>query len=64
MDEYTFSQYYFNEFLGAEELKTFKKAELAQFNIEEGEIQFPPTYKYVKNTNFYNISKKLDRKKI
>ena len=59
MDEYTFSQYYFNEFLGAEELKTFKKAELAQFNIEEGEIQFPPTYKYVKNTNFYNISKRV-----
>ena len=59
MDENTFTQYYFEEFLGGEELKNFNKTELAQFNIEEGEIKFPPTYKYKKNTNFYNISKRV-----
>ena len=59
MDENTFTQYYFNKFLGSEELKNFNKTELAQFNIEEGEIKFPPTYKYKKNTNFYNISKRV-----
>ena len=59
MDENTFTQYFFSEFLGGEELKNFNKTELAQFNIEEGEIKFPPTYKYKKNTNFYNISKRV-----
>ena len=59
MDENTFTHYFFSEFLGGEELKNFNKTELAQFNIEEGEIKFPPTYKYKKNTNFYNISKRV-----
>ena len=59
MDENIFTQYFFNEFLNGEELKIFKKTELAQFDIEEGEITFPPTYKYKKDTNSYNIGKRV-----
>ena len=59
MDEITFTKFFFNEFLRNEELKIFKKTELVQFDIEEGEINFPPTYKYEKNTNSYNISKRV-----
>ena len=59
MDENSFKNYFFHKFLESEELKIFKKTELVKFNIEEGEINFPPTYKYKKNTNFYNISKRV-----
>ena len=59
MDENIFIQSFFNDFLDGEELKVFKKTELVQFNIEEGEINFPPTYKYKKDTNCYNISKRV-----
>ena len=59
MDENIFIQSFFNDFLDGEELKIFKKTELVQFNIEEGEINFPPTYKYKKDTNCYNISKRV-----
>ena len=45
--------------MNGEELKIFKKTELAQFDIEEGEITFPPTYKYKKDTNSYNIGKRV-----
>ena len=59
MDENIFTKVFFNEFLANEELKNFEKTELVQFNIEEAEIKFPPTYKYKKNTNSYNISKRV-----
>ena len=59
MDENIFKQYFFNDLLASEELKTFKKTELNEFDIEEGEINFPPTYKYKKDTNLYNISKRV-----
>ena len=59
MDENIFQQYFFNEFLQEEELKTFKEKELNMYNIDEAEITFPPTYKFIKGTNFYNLSKRV-----
>ena len=59
MDENVFTQYFFKEFSEGEELKKFEKADLVQFDIKEGEINFPPTYKYKKNTNSYNIEKRV-----
>ena len=59
MDENVFTQYFFKEFSEGEELKKFEKTDLVQFDIKEGEITFPPTYKYKKNTNSYNIDKRV-----
>ena len=59
MDENIFTQYFFNEFFQSEELKKFEKTDLIQLGIKEGEISFPPTYKYKKNTNSYNIDKRV-----
>ena len=59
MEESIFTKYFLDEFLGFEELKKFEETELSQFNIIEEEIKFPPTYKYKKYTNNYNISKKV-----
>ena len=59
MDENIFQQYFFNDFLQEEELKTFKEKELNMYNIDEAEITFPPTYKFIKGTNFYNLSKRV-----
>ena len=57
MDENIFIQYFFNEFLSDEELQILKENEL--YDVDEAEITFPPTYKYVKGTNFYNLSKRV-----
>ena len=59
MDENVFVQYFFNEFLEDEELKKLKENELDTYEVDEAEITFPPTYKYVKGTNFYNLSKRV-----
>ena len=59
MDENTFIQYFFKDFLKDEELKKLKEQELLKYNLDEAEITFPPTYKYVKGTNFYNINKRV-----
>ena len=59
MDENTFIQYFLKDFLKDEELKKLKEQELLKYNIDEAEITFPPTYKYVKGTNFYNINKRV-----
>ena len=59
MDEGIFTKYFFKEFLEFEELIKFKDTELSQYKIIEAEINFPPTYKYKKYTNNYNISKKV-----
>ena len=59
MDEDTFKEIFLDEFMENEELKKFKETELEKFGVIEGKITFPPTYKYKKNTNYYNISKRV-----
>jgi hypothetical protein len=59
MDENIFLQYFFKDFLEEEELKNLKEKELFIYDVDESEISFPPTYKYVKGTNFYNLSKRV-----
>ena len=59
MDENIFLQYFFKDFLEEEELKNLKEKELFIYDVDEGEISFPPTYKYVKGTSFYNLSKRV-----
>ena len=59
MDENTFSHYFFKEFIEDEELKKLKEHELFLYDVNEAEITFPPTYKYIKGTNFYNLSKRV-----
>ena len=59
MNENIFIQYFFNEFLEEEELENLKEKELFVYDVSEAEITFPPTYKYVKGTNFYNLSKRV-----
>ena len=59
MDENILTQFFFNEFLENEELKKLKEEDLYRYNIDEANITFPPTYKYIKGTNFYNLSKRV-----
>lgn len=59
MDENIFLQHFFKEFLEEEELKKLKEKELFIYDVDESEISFPPTYKYVKGTSFYNLSKRV-----
>ena len=59
IDENIVLKYYFKEFLKVEELEMFKEEELSAYGVDESEISFPPTYKYVKETNFYNVSKRI-----
>ena len=59
IDEKIFSEIYFNKFWEKDELKIFEETQLAKFNIDESPITFPPTYKYRKNTNSYNIEKRV-----
>ena len=59
MDENIFIQYFFDEFLADEELKKLREKELFIYDVDEADITFPPTYKYTKGTNFYNLSKRV-----
>ena len=59
MEENIFLQYFFQDFLEEEELKKLKEKELFIYDVDESEITFPPTYKYVKGTSFYNLSKRV-----
>ena len=59
MDENIFIQYFFNDFLVDEELKKLREKELFIYDVDEADITFPPTYKYTKGTNFYNLSKRV-----
>ena len=59
MEENIFLQYFFKDFLEEEELKKLKEKELFIYDVDESEINFPPTYKYVKGTSFYNLSKRV-----
>ena len=59
MDEKIFKENFMIEFLENEELKVFEKSDLYQFDIKESEFKFPPTYKFKKNSNLYNITKRV-----
>ena len=59
MDENIFIQYFLDEFLADEELKKLREKELFIYDVDEAVITFPPTYKYTKGTNFYNLSKRV-----
>ena len=59
MEENIFIEYFLNEFLEDEELKKLKENELFEYDVEEADITFPPTYKYVKGTDLYNLSKRV-----
>ena len=59
IEEKIFKDNFMLEFLESEELKAFEKSDLYQFDIKESEFKFPPTYKFQKNTNLYNISKRV-----
>ena len=58
MDEEIFEKYFLKEFLDEEELKQFKE-ELEMFCIDECTINFTPTYKYYKNSDYYNLEKRV-----
>ena len=36
-----------------------REKELFIYDVDEADITFPPTYKYTKGTNFYNLSKRV-----
>ena len=59
MDEETFIKFFFQEFRENEELTNLKENELFIYNVDEALIKFPPTYKYIKGTDFYNLSKRV-----
>ena len=52
-----FMKYFGNEFWKCDQLNIFKD-ELKKYNIKENNITFPPTYKYIKNTNNYDLLKR------
>ena len=58
MDEEIFEKNFFKEFINEEELKQFKE-ELQMFSIDECPINFTPTYKYYKNSDCYNLQKRV-----
>ena len=59
MEENAFIQYFLNDFLEDEELKKLKENELFAYDVDEADITFPPTYKYVKGTDLYNLTKRV-----
>ena len=59
MDEKIFRENFMVEFLENEELKKFEKNDLYKYDIKESEFKFPPTYKFQKNTNLYDITKRV-----
>ena len=59
MDEKIFRENFMVEFLKNEELKKFEKSDLYKYDIKESEFKFPPTYKFQKNTNLYDITKRV-----
>ena len=59
IEEKIFKDNFMVEFLESEELRIFENSDLYQFDIKESGFKFPPTYKYQKNTNLYDISKRV-----
>ena len=57
IDENVFMKYFGDDYWKFDQLNIFKK-ELIKYNIKESEISFPPTYKYAKKSNNYNLLKR------
>ena len=57
IDEKIFMKYFGNDYYKFDQLNIFKE-ELKQYDIKEDSINFPPTYKYIKKTNCYNLTKR------
>ena len=56
--EEQFKYNFYEQFIENEELNELKM-NLEQYNINENQIKFLPTYKYIKGYNYYNVSKRL-----
>ena len=57
IDEKIFMQYFGDDYLKFDQLYIFKE-ELKNYNLIESNIVFPPTYKYIKQSNDYNLLKR------
>jgi len=57
VDEKLFMKDFGNDYLKYDQLNIYKE-ELTKFNIKESNILFYPTYKYAKESNNYNLSKR------
>ena len=57
IDEKIFMKYFGDDYLKFDQLNIFKE-ELTKYNIKESNILFPPTYKYIKKSNNYNLLKR------
>ena len=57
IDEKIFLKFFGNDYCHFDQLNMFKE-ELKKYDIKEGNLSFPPTYKYVKNSNNYNLQKR------
>ena len=57
IDENVFMKYFGSDYWKYDQLNIFKE-DLMEYDIKEHNISFPPTYKYIKNTNNYNLLKR------
>ena len=57
IDENIFMKYFGSDYWKFDQLNIFKE-ELMNYDIKEPSITFPPTYKYAKNSNNYNLLKR------
>ena len=57
IDENIFMKYFGSDYWKFDQLNIFKE-ELMKYDIKEANVMFPPTYKYIKNTNNYNLLKR------
>ena len=58
LDEARYKYFFFKEHLENDELNGFKSS-LTTYNVIENEINFLPTYKYMKGNNYYDLDKRL-----
>ena len=57
IDENIFMKHFGNDYWKFDQLNIFKE-DLMKYDIKELNIMFPPTYKYIKNSNNYNLLKR------
>lgn len=58
IDESRYKYFFSKEHLKNDELNGFKN-NLTSYNIEESDIIFMPTYKYIKGYNYYDLTKRI-----